>query len=603
MKASHRDHMFELMSQGIWQVDAAGKTIYVNSRMSRMVGYSREELELLPSLNFVHEEDRGWIAARLASRRHGVRDDYECQLAHKDGSWASVTIEAIPVYGDDGEFDGTLALVTDITERKRAEKNVRDAQHVGRVGSWDRNLRTGEIAWSDELCRIYGVDPKLPVPGLDEQARFYTPDSWTRLQAAVENTVNHGAPLDLDVQIVRADGKVIWATARGEALRSAAGQVVGTRGTIQDITERKRAENQLRESGERHRTIVQAAMDGFWAVDPQGRLMEVNDAYCRMSGYSAEELLTMRISDLEALESEADIAAHTERILTENGGRFETQHRRKDRSLFDVEISVTPSPDKSGRLVAFIRDITERKRAEMKIRDYQSKLQQAAFAETMAQEQVRRDVAVELHDSVGQLLALAQIKLKTLRAGMAGASPAVLDEAIGLVGRSLEDTRTLTFELSPPVLHDLGLRQALDWLGEDVEKRYGLRVALDDDGGNLRLDRDVEAIVFRAVRELLVNVAKHAKTNKAKVSLHTTESCVEVSVEDEGIGFDAAEVARVTAAGSFGLFSVQEHLRHLGGTVDVVSAPERGTRVSLRVPFDAPSARDALGSAKGGRLP
>lgn len=130
-------------------------------------------------------------------------------------------------------------------------------------------------------------------------------------------------------------------------------------------TERiKASEKSLRESEEQHQTIIRTAMDGFWLVDTQGRLLEVNEAYCRMSGYSAQELLAMRIPDLEAAEMGDDTAARIEKIIEQGEARFESRHHRKDGSLFDVEVSVQYRPGEGGRMVAFLRDITERKRVE-----------------------------------------------------------------------------------------------------------------------------------------------------------------------------------------------------------------------------------------------
>ena len=131
----------------------------------------------------------------------------------------------------------------------------------------------------------------------------------------------------------------------------------------------ERTQEALRESEERHRTILQTAMDGFWLVDTQGRLLEVNEAYCRMSGYSAQELLAMRISDLEADETADDTAARIQKIMAQGEDRFESRHRRKDGSIFDVEVSVQYRPAEGGRFVAFLRDITERKRAEKALRE------------------------------------------------------------------------------------------------------------------------------------------------------------------------------------------------------------------------------------------
>ena len=131
---------------------------------------------------------------------------------------------------------------------------------------------------------------------------------------------------------------------------------------IDEITERKCNEEALRLSEERHRAIIQTAMDGFWTVDMQGHVLEVNDTYCRMSGYSAQELLTMSVADLEADETEDDIAARIQQLIAHGDVRFETRHRRKDGSIFNIESSIQYRPE--GRLVVFIRDITERKRTE-----------------------------------------------------------------------------------------------------------------------------------------------------------------------------------------------------------------------------------------------
>ncbi len=128
--------------------------------------------------------------------------------------------------------------------------------------------------------------------------------------------------------------------------------------------ERMAAEETLRASEERYRTILQTAMEGFWLADTQGRLLEANECYCRMSGYSAAELQTMHISELEASETAADTAAHLQQVMAQGEHRFKSRHRRKDGSLFDVEVSAQHLPTESGHLVVFLHDITERKQAE-----------------------------------------------------------------------------------------------------------------------------------------------------------------------------------------------------------------------------------------------
>ncbi len=133
---------------------------------------------------------------------------------------------------------------------------------------------------------------------------------------------------------------------------------------MRDITDRKRSEQLLKESEERNRKILRSAMDGIWIEDIQGHLLDVNDAYCRMSGYSEQELLNMSISDLEAAESAADVEEHIKNIKARGEDRFETLQRRKDGSIYDVEVSTVYIPGEPGQIVAFLRDITDRKRAE-----------------------------------------------------------------------------------------------------------------------------------------------------------------------------------------------------------------------------------------------
>ncbi|PTL35310.1 hypothetical protein CLG94_10410 [Candidatus Methylomirabilis limnetica] len=140
-----------------------------------------------------------------------------------------------------------------------------------------------------------------------------------------------------------------------------------------DVTERKQAEEALRASAARHQAVLMTAMDGFWMVDTQGRLLEVNEAYIRMSGYSIEELLSLRISDLEAVETARDTAEHLQKIVGQGEDRFETKHRRKDGSVFDVEVSVQFRSGEDGMFVCFLCDITERKRGEAALRESEAR--------------------------------------------------------------------------------------------------------------------------------------------------------------------------------------------------------------------------------------
>jgi signal transduction histidine kinase len=173
------------------------------------------------------------------------------------------------------------------------------------------------------------------------------------------------------------------------------------------------------------------------------------------------------------------------------------------------------------------------------------------------------------------------MKLRTVHE--TGSAPAGVEEAIGLLAQSIVDTRTLIFDLSPPILYELGLRDALSWLAEDLGKRWGMNIDVNDDDFAKPLSDGTAGLVFRAVRELLGNVLEHAQIPSAKLMLRRTGDHVEITVEDHGVSFEPQ--AAVPSAAGFGLFSVREQIHRLGGTMELASDPGKGTRVTLRLPW------------------
>lgn len=236
-----------------------------------------------------------------------------------------------------------------------------------------------------------------------------------------------------------------------------------------------------------------------------------------------------------------------------------------------------------ARLFTAERDARERAVAsEQASLEHQDTLQRMAFDRVVVEERERRRVATALHDGVTQYLALAKITLDPVREGLAEADRVRVDAALKLITEAIGETRSLSFELSPPLLYDLGIKAALSWLGEKLEQGSGLKVEITEDGTGPALDDVTASIVFRTVRELLVNVVKHAQASTARVALNHRSDHVEVIVEDHGAGFDPVEVGPPTG---FGLVSVREQIGRLGGTMEVISAPHQGTRVRVCIPW------------------
>ena len=253
---------------------------------------------------------------------------------------------------------------------------------------------------------------------------------------------------------------------------------------------------------------------------------------------------------------------------------FSRRVRQKDEA---EEESLTAIASQIGQFL-------ERKHGEKRLREseaQQERWRALAADLLLAEERERRSLAVDLHDGLSQTIALVRMKLAVLRRSTDAALSRSLDEIERLIDQANQSARSITFELSPPVLHDLGLEPAVQWLIENIRVRYGLEIVLEDDGQPKPADEKTRVILFRSIRELLINAAKHAGARRVHVRLEREEDRLNAAVEDDGVGMEP-EAAAVKGTG---LFSIRERLSHMGGSMHIESAPGRGTKVRLCAPL------------------
>jgi signal transduction histidine kinase len=212
-----------------------------------------------------------------------------------------------------------------------------------------------------------------------------------------------------------------------------------------------------------------------------------------------------------------------------------------------------------------------------------------------AESRERRQIAIDLHDDLGQTLAAARIRLAELCDDPRIEVSTRANEIGVLIDGATASMRSLAAQLAPAVLHELGLSQALDWLGEEIERIFGLKVAIVDDGRPKPLTQEARSMLYRATRELLINVAKHARTDSALVESEGDGSRVIVRVSDNGVGYDSAQSAPDSRG--LGLISVRERLSLIGGNVEIRSVPGSGTVTQLSAPLSSESSASAGGQA------
>jgi signal transduction histidine kinase len=263
--------------------------------------------------------------------------------------------------------------------------------------------------------------------------------------------------------------------------------------------------------------------------------------------------------------------------------------KRCDGSILYADIKAFPLLlDGKRYLVGIVRDITERLRSEKELRENQEELRKLTSELSLAEQRERERIAKELHDSVSQMLSSSCLRLDVLKeTPLPETAVEELDTVCGILRETLEQTRSLTFELSCPMLHELGLAAALEDLCASMTREYSIRFEFKGAAKPLPLHMDHKIVLFRAARELLINVMKHSEAAWACVHLEREKDCIRISVEDDGKGFDATLAGRgFSPTGGFGLFNICEYLRHAGGTLQIESIPDVGTEVVLTMPLE-----------------
>jgi PAS domain S-box-containing protein len=345
----------------------------------------------------------------------------------------------------------------------------------------------------------------------------------------------------------------------------------------------------LRDSEARFRTIFEATTMGIALVDKDGRIIECNPALQRMLGYSQAELVNQMFTAFILPDDASRCKALFQKLVQggEDSYQGEKKYVRKDgRTAWGrLNLSLLRGAKAEDHLaICMIEDITDQKQAEKEIRSYQEQLRSVASELSLTEERERRRLATDLHDHVGQILALAQIKLGAIRESASTHLVEPMDEVRRLIEQTIRYTRSLTFELSPPILYDLGFEAAVEWLAELVQDQQGITVKVQADRSSKPMDDEIRVILFQTVRELLANVVKHASAKNIRVFIAREEATLQVKIEDDGLGMGISADAAKGPSG-FGFFSIKERLKYLGGHLEVASEPGWGTRVTLQVPL------------------
>jgi PAS domain S-box-containing protein len=358
-----------------------------------------------------------------------------------------------------------------------------------------------------------------------------------------------------------------------------------------DITVYKQMERKITEGEEIFRILLENLPDGVFAHDLDGRIIQANKMACTMTGYTREELTSMKIADLD---EESITRKDRETIWNrlKKGDSFllvNATHRRKDGSQYPAEIRINSvTLNNKPVMLGLVQDVTERKRVEEKLRLYQEKLKSLSAELSYAEERERRRIAIGIHDNIGQKLAMAKLNLQFIKdSPLNRKAMSAIDNACGMMDEMIEDAHSLIFNLSNPILYEVGLEDAIhSFMKNEIQDNGGPNCEFVSSGGKINLDDDTKVVLFKAVRELLVNTFKHAEAENIKVGFSQHGNEVEITVEDDGAGFDVSKLGMPSGKkGGFGLFNIREKIEYMGGCFKIESRPGKGTRIFITAPL------------------
>lgn len=439
--------------------------------------------------------------------------------------------------------------------------------------------------------KLVGGSSDKDLLGRDVMA-FVSPECRELVAARMRQILEEeGVANRAEIRLLRLDGQPVEVESAGVRLPFRGQPAVLA--ILRDITERRRAETALRESEARFRSIFLNAPIGIGLMELDGRGLEINPAFLAMLGYSQEEICRLATEDL----LHPDDVAERRRLIQEmrEGRRQaytrEARYIRKDGSLLWVRLHVSLIAPEAGRpplLLAMAEDISKEKETAALLATNQERLRSLAAELSLTEERERRLLAGDLHDHVGQPLALAKIKLAALREALAweGRS-AEVEEPLRYLEDAIAASRSLTAKLSPPLLFEEGLADNIAWLADQMGQRHHLAIQVHQGADFPReLPETVRVMLYRAVQEVLINAVKHARAKNVQIFLDKPGPELCITIQDDGIGFKVEEISKKSASlQGFGLFSLKERLGLIGARLEITSKPAEGTAVTIRAPL------------------
>jgi PAS domain S-box-containing protein len=577
--------VFNASPIGIAVESLEGQLLFVNPAFCSMLGFSEEELCKRHCVEFSPPEDAEKDWALFQQLRAGSIDHYQLEKRYfrRDGStvWGRLSISLLK----GGPAPLIVAMVEDIADKRTAEEALRNSEErfrlaakAGKMFAYEWDVATDLVVRSGDVADVLGATSDAPLTRQQVLARVYPDDKALFAASATERTPEN-PNVQITYRMLASDGSVIWLETTAHAFFDEDGRMVRMIGMISAITERKRAEETLRESEEKFRSVFRDAGVGMVIVSLEGRFLAANETFCDCLGYTEKELLENNIQSLTFADDWPSFSQKLNQAVTEGGAhKFEKRCLHKTGRIIWTESTASLIRSRDGSpqyFVAGVLDLTKRKEAEEALSTVNRRLIEA-------QEQERTRIGRELHDDINQRLAMLAVELEQLQHNPSEVENRVR-KLLNDTNEISNDVEALSHELHSSKLEYLGVVAGIRSWCKEFGERQNIEIDFRSDVATV-LPFEIGICLFRVLQEALHNIVKHSGMKCVDVRLTEHSNQIHLRVSDSGKGFD---VQSTMQGKGLGLTSMRERVRLVNGTIAIESKPMGGTTIDVRVPLES----------------
>ncbi|WP_341220308.1 PAS domain S-box protein [Polaribacter atrinae] len=477
-------------------------------------------------------------------------------------------------------------------EKRESLNRLKEAQELAQVGSWSFKFLTKESEWSDEMFRIWGFNISKTAPEESTILGRVHKEDQEFFKNVLSLAYDKGIPYDVEFRISLPNNVEKTTRSICRPVYSKNGELIGLKGTSQDITEQKRIRKEIEKAEEMYRILTDNSNDLICLQEPDSTFRYISPSIKNLLGYDQLDFLGKQVFSIVHEDDIQELKlAMKEKLFNDfNVEAFSFRVLHKDGHFVWLEFLSSPiyKNNEISYYVTSARDITQWVLAKQKIEEYQTSLQKLTTEMTLIEEKQKKEIATNIHDHLSQSLVISKMKINELKKRP---QLKMIDEDLIFIethiSEALENSRKIMYELSPPVLYQLGIIEALNWLFDNVETTHKVACVVNSEVDSVKLDEATSILLYRSIQEVLTNAIKYANASLVTLDLDKNKHGLDIFITDNGIGFntDILNNLHNHSGSGFGLFTVQERIRNIQGKFTIQSKINTGTTVKIFIPL------------------